>query len=55
LRTHYPAEFSPVLYIVVPGLSSLIFLVGLYLNVHSWPAAPMTSFPLIVLTVVIAA
>jgi hypothetical protein len=39
----------------LPSISSLIFLVGIYLNVYPWPAAPMTFFPLIVLGVIIGA
>lgn len=55
MRKHYPAEFKPLLHIVFPAVSSLIFLVGIYLNISPWPAAPMTSFPLIVLAVIILA
>jgi amino acid transporter len=55
MRKLYPAEFSPVLHIVLPAISSLIFIVGIYLNVYPWPAAPMTSFPVIVLGVIVGA
>ena len=53
IRKFYPAEFSPILHVVLPAISSAIFLVGIYLNVFPWPAAPMTSFPFIVLGVIV--
>ncbi len=55
MRKHYPSEFSAILHIVLPSISSLIFIVGIYLNVYPWPAAPMTFFPLIVLAVIVGA
>jgi amino acid transporter len=55
IRKNCPAEFSPVQHVAFPAISSLIFLVGIYLNLNPWPAAPMTSFPLIVLAVIIGA
>ena len=55
MRKHYPSEFSSVLHILFPAISSLIFIVGIYLNVYPWPAAPMTFFPVIVLGVIVAA
>ena len=44
-----------MLHVVLPAISSAIFIVGIWLNVIPWPAAPMTSFPLIVLAVIVAA
>ena len=55
MRKHYPSEYSPILHIVLPSISSLIFIVGIYLNVDPWPAAPMTFFPIIVLGVIVRA
>jgi amino acid transporter len=55
IRKRHPNEFSPLLHIAFPAISSAIFLVGIYLNMNPWPAQPMTSFPLIVLAVIIGA
>jgi amino acid transporter len=55
VRKFYPSEFSPVVHVLFPIVSSAIFIVGIWLNIHPWPAEPMTSFPIIVLAVVVAA
>ncbi len=55
MKKHFASEFSFVKHGVFPFISSAIFLVGIYLNVNPWPTAPMTSFPVIVLAVIIAA
>jgi amino acid transporter len=55
MRKYYPSEFSIIKHALFPAISSVIFLVGIYLNVSPWPSAPMTSFPVIVLAVVVAA
>ena len=53
IRKHYPAEFSSLVHIMFPAVSSLIFIAGIYLNISPWPAQPMTSFPIIVLAVIL--
>jgi amino acid transporter len=53
IRKRYPGEFSGMLHVVFPLVSAVIFLVGIYLNINPWPAAPMTSFPLIVLALMV--
>ncbi len=55
IRRHYPTEFSIMMHIAVPFLSAAIFLSGIWLNIHPWPAEPMTSFPVVVLVVIVAA
>jgi hypothetical protein len=55
VRKFYPTEFSPIVHVLFPIVSSAIFIVGIWLNIHPWPAEPMTSFPIIVLAVVVAA
>jgi amino acid transporter len=49
----YPREFSTILHVVFPAVSAIIFIVGIYLNLNPWPAEPMTSFPLIVLALIV--
>jgi amino acid transporter len=49
----YRKEFSPILHGVFPVLSNLIFLAAIWLNIHPWPAAPLTAFPWIVVGVVV--
>jgi amino acid transporter len=53
IRRRYPQEFSVLLHVIFPMISAVIFIVGIYLNVNPWPAAPMTSFPLIVLALIV--
>lgn len=55
IKRHYKTEFSRLIHVVFPAISSVIFLAGIYLNVSPWPAEPMTSFPVIVLGVVVVA
>jgi amino acid transporter len=55
MRKFFPGEFSVFKHVILPVVSSLIFLVGIYLNIRPWPAAPMTAFPIIVLAVIVAA
>jgi len=51
----YRSEFSVVMHVVLPLLSSLTFLAAIWLNIQPWPSAPLTYFPGIVVAVVVAA
>ncbi|MFM0316783.1 APC family permease [Paraburkholderia nemoris] len=51
----YRAEFSLVLHVAFPVISNVIFLAAIWLNVHPWPAAPLTVFPWIVVAVIVLA
>ena len=55
MRKRYPAEFSVVVHVVFPALSSLTFLAAIWLNIHPWPAPPLSYFPWIIVVVVVAA
>lgn len=55
IRKRFPQEFSVLLHVVFPLISSMIFIVGIYLNMNPWPAEPMTSFPVIVLALIVGA
>lgn len=45
-------EFSVLLHVVFPTLSSLTFVAAIWLNVQPWPPAPLAYFPWIILVVV---
>jgi amino acid transporter len=52
----YRDEFSVLVHVVFPVLSSIIFLLGIYLSVHPYPAtAPTNIFPWLLVAFVIAA
>jgi amino acid transporter len=55
IRRRYPSEFSPVLHVVFPALSSVTFLAAIWLNIHPWPPAPLSYFPWVVLAVIAGA
>jgi amino acid transporter len=42
-------EFNVVLHAVFPGLSAVIFLVAIWLNVHPWPSGVLSVFPWLLL------
>jgi hypothetical protein len=44
-----------VLHIAFPVVSNVIFLAAIWLNVHPWPAAPLTMFPWVVVAVIVIA
>jgi amino acid transporter len=46
----YRDEFSVVVHVVFPAVSSAVFLLGIYLNLHPYPtSAPETIFPWVLL------
>jgi amino acid transporter len=55
IRKRYPSEFSALLHVVFPALSSVTFLAAIWLNIHPWPQAPLSYFPWVVLAVVAGA
>ena len=55
IRKRYPAEFSVLVHVVFPALSSITFLAAIWLNIHPWPPAPLSYFPWIIVAVIVAA
>jgi amino acid transporter len=51
----YRQEFSLLLHVAFPVISNLIFLAAIWLNIHPWPAAPLTVFPWVVVAVIVLA
>ena len=51
----YRDEFSVLVHLVFPTLSSLTFIGAIYLNVHPWPASPLNVMPWIILGVIATA
>jgi amino acid transporter len=49
------SEFSVLLHVMFPLLSSLTFLAAIWLNIHPWPAAPLSYFPGVIIAIVVAA
>jgi amino acid transporter len=55
MKRHFKSEFSFFLHVILPAISSLIFLVAIYLSLHPWPASPETFFPWILLLWILGA
>ena len=55
MRRQYPNEFSPILHGLFPIASILIFVAAIWLSIDPWPAAPLNTFPFIVLAVIVLA
>ena len=55
MRKRYPAEFSVLVHVVFPALSSITFLAAIWLNIHPWPPPPLSYFPWIIVAVIVAA
>ncbi len=55
IRKHYPGEFSMLLHLVFPVLSSVTFVAAIWLNIHPWPAAPLNYMPGLIILVIVAA
>ena len=55
MRRQYPNEFSPILHGLFPIVSILIFLAAIWLSISPWPSAPLNTFPLIVVVVIVLA
>jgi amino acid transporter len=55
MHKRHPAEFSVWLHAIFPALSSVTFLAAIWLNIHPWPAAPLSVFPWLVVAVVVVA
>ena len=51
----YREEFSFVVHLVFPTLSSMTFIGAIYLNLHPWPASPLNVMPWVILAVIVAA
>jgi amino acid transporter len=52
----YPNEFSVVVHVVFPAVSSAIFLIAIWLSIHPYPtSAPENIFPWLLLGFIIAA
>jgi amino acid transporter len=51
----YRSEFSVLVHVVFPLLSSLTFFAAIWLNIHPWPAAPLAYFPAVIVVIVVAA
>ena len=54
IKKRFPDDFSFMRHILLPGISSIIFALGLYLNVNPWPTGPVASFPIVVVVLVVA-
>lgn len=56
IKKKFPSEFSVFQHVVLPAISSVIFLVAIYLSVHPWPAtAPTNVFPWLLVAWIVAA
>jgi NADH:ubiquinone oxidoreductase subunit 6 (subunit J) len=55
MRRQYPSEFSPILHGLFPIVSILIFIAAIWLSIDPWPAAPLNTFPFIVVAVIVLA
>jgi amino acid transporter len=55
IRKQYPNEFNVLLHGVSPVLSVLIFIAAIYLSIVPWPAAPLNTFPWIVVGLIVLA
>src|SRR4029077_10834362 len=55
MRRQYPNEFSPILHGLFPIVSILIFIAAIWLSIDPWPAAPLNTFPFIVVAVIVLA
>ena len=55
IRKQYPGEFNVLLHGVSPALSVLIFIAAIYLSIVPWPAAPLNTFPWIVVAIIVLA
>jgi amino acid transporter len=55
IRKHHPEEFSVIMHVVFPALSTLTFAAAIWLNTSPWPAAPLSVMPFIIIVVVIGA
>ncbi|MCW2600267.1 MAG: Amino acid transporter [Frankiales bacterium] len=51
----YRDEFSVMLHLVFPTLSTLTFLAAIYLNLHPWPTSPLNVMPWIIVAVILGA
>ena len=55
MLTRYRDEFSVLLHLVFPTVSSFTFLAAIYLNLHPWPSSPLSVMPWIIIAVVVLA
>lgn len=54
IRKCYPAEFSVLMHVILPTVSSITFLAAIWLNIHPWPQGALSYFPWVVLAVIVA-
>jgi amino acid transporter len=54
IRRRYRSEFSWLKHLVFPALSSVTFVAAIWLNIHPWPAAPLSVFPWVIVGWVLA-
>jgi len=56
IKKRFASEFSVLQHVVMPGISSAIFLVAIYLSVHPWPtSAPTNIFPWVLVAFIVVA
>jgi amino acid transporter len=56
IKKKFPSEFSVFQHVVLPVISSVIFLVAIYLSIHPWPtSAPTNVFPWLLVVWIVAA
>ena len=55
IKKRFPSEFSVFQHVVLPAISSIIFIVAIYLSVHPFPSSsPTNIFPWLLLAWIIA-
>lgn len=55
IRKRHRSEFSVMMHLIFPALSSITFLAAIWLNIHPWPASPLNVMPWIIVGIVVAA
>lgn len=55
MKKKFPNEFRVFSHVILPTVSSMIFLVAIYLSLHPWPAAPEDVMPWILLVWIVGA
>jgi amino acid transporter len=53
IKRKYASEFNVLLHLIFPILSSVTFVVGIWLNIHPWPGSPLNVMPWFIIAWVI--
>jgi len=55
IRKRYRSEFSVLVHVIMPTLSTITFLAALWLNLIPLPAAPLNVMPIIIIVIIVGA